>query len=116
VTDLVALLQGGGQNTLSAVFADLAAVADAAGVHNNGTATLLTDLLAGAAGQPSGGAAPAVATAAAPAVQNVAAAAASNSAPASNAAADAGQSGAGPAIDPHHFGSSEMAHHFHMWG
>jgi len=118
VTDLIALLQGGGQNSLSAVFADLSAVAEAAGVHNNGTATLLTDLLAGAAGQPSGGAAPAVATAAAaPVVQNVATAAADNSTPASNGAADAGQSGAGPAIDPHHFALNEMAHHFqHMWG
>lgn len=118
MTDLIALLQGGGQNTLSAVFADLSAVAEAAGVHNNGTATLLTDLLAGAAGQPSGGAAPAVATAAAaPVVQNVAAAAAGNSTPASNGASDAGQSGADPAIDPHHFALNEMAHHFqHMWG
>jgi hypothetical protein len=118
VTDLIALLQGGGQNSLSAVFADLSAVAQAAGVHNNGTATLLTDLLAGAAGQPGGGAAPTVATAAAaPVVQNAAAAAAGNSTPTSNGAADAGQSGAGPANDPHHFALSEMAHHFqHMWG
>src|SRR3984893_14817846 len=55
VADLIALLQGGGQNSLSAVFADLSAVAQAAGAHNNGVATLLTDLLTGAAGQPSGG-------------------------------------------------------------
>jgi hypothetical protein len=55
VADLTALLQGGGQNSLSAVFADLAAVAQAAGVHNNGVSTLLTDLLVGAAGQPGGG-------------------------------------------------------------
>ena len=55
VADLITLLQGGGQNSLSAVFADLSAVAQAAGVHNNGAATLLTDLLSGAAGQPSGG-------------------------------------------------------------
>src|SRR6202140_375975 len=54
VADLIALLQGGGQNSLSAVFADLSAVAQAAGAHNNGVATLLTDLLTGAAGQPSG--------------------------------------------------------------
>src|ERR1700682_5819089 len=55
VADLIALLQGGVQNSLSAVFADLSAVAQAAGAHNNGVATLLTDLLTGAAGQPSGG-------------------------------------------------------------
>src|ERR1700730_6643251 len=55
VADLIALLQGVGQNSLSAVFTDLSAVAQAAGVHNNGVATLLTDLLTGAAGQPSGG-------------------------------------------------------------
>ena len=75
VTDLIALLQGGGQNSLSAVFADLSAVAQAAGVHNNGAATLLTDLLAGAAGQPSGGAAPAAPTvASAPAAPTAASA------------------------------------------
>ena len=92
VTDLIALLQGGGQNSLSAVFADLSAVAQAAGVHNNGAATLLTDLLAGAAGQPSGGAAPAVATAAAtPVAQNVAAAATDN-----GARGTAGNAGAAP--------------------
>jgi len=56
VADLIALLQGGSQASLSAVFADLSAVAQAAGVHNNGVSTLLTDLLVGAAAQPSGGA------------------------------------------------------------
>src|SRR6202790_3890940 len=55
VADLIALLQGGGQNSLSAVFADLSAVAQAAGAHNNGVATLLTDLLTGAGGPPGGG-------------------------------------------------------------
>jgi len=57
VADLTALLQGGGQNSLAAVFADLQAVAQAAGVQNNGVTTLLTDLLVGAAGQPGSGAA-----------------------------------------------------------
>jgi len=66
VADLISLLQGGGQNSLSAVFADLAAVAQAAGVQNNGVATLLTDLLVGAAGQPGGGP-PAASTPASPA-------------------------------------------------
>jgi hypothetical protein len=125
VTDLIALLQGGGQNSLSAVFADLSAVAQAAGVQNNGTATLLTDLLAGAAGQPSGGAAPAVATAAAaPVAQNAAAAATDNGtaapnagAVAGNAAADAGHSGGNPALDAHQIAWTEMSHHFqHLWG
>ena len=122
VADLIALLQGGGQNSLSAVFTDLSAVAQAAGVHNNGVATLLTDLLTGAAGQPSGGV-PAslvatvdpvptndqpVQTAAAPAVPTVA------SAPAAPVTApDAGTT----PIDMHHSPFAEMAHHFHhMWG
>jgi len=103
VADLIALLQGGGQNTLSAVFADLSAVAQAAGVHNNGTATLLTDLLAGAAAQPSGGAAPAAPTVA--------------SAPAAPAAAVAAPDAGAAPIDPQHVAFNEMAHHFHhMWG
>lgn len=119
VTDLIALLQGGGQNSLSAVFADLSAVAQAAGVQNNGAATLLTDLLAGAAGQPSGGATPAVATAAAaPVAQNAAVATTdNNSAAASNAGADAGHSGGNPAFDAHQIAWTETAHHFqHLWG
>ena len=47
--DLIALLQGGGQSSVSAVVADLAAVAQAAGTHNNGVAALLSDLQAAAA-------------------------------------------------------------------
>src|SRR5713226_1660112 len=70
VADLIALLQGGGQNSLSAVFADLSAVAEAAGAHNNGVATLLTDLLTGAAGQPGGGVPASLVAAAAPVPTN----------------------------------------------
>src|ERR1035437_3982528 len=51
VADLIALLQGGGHNSVSAVIADLSAVAQAAGAHNNGVATLLTDLAAAPAAQ-----------------------------------------------------------------
>ena len=99
VADLIALLQGGGQNTASAVVADLQALFHAAGVNNNGLATLLGDLHA--ASNPG-----------APAATN---------APAGNtqsAGADAGAlSGGGPAdAGPHHF-QADMAHHFHhMWG
>src|SRR5215471_17698470 len=50
VADLSALFHGGGQNSLSAVVADLSALAQAAGVHSNGVA-MLTELLTGAAGQ-----------------------------------------------------------------
>ena len=50
VADLSALFHGGGQNSLSAVVADLSALAQAAGVHGNGVA-MLTELLTGAAGQ-----------------------------------------------------------------
>jgi hypothetical protein len=96
VADLIALLQGGGHNSVSAVIADLSAVAQAAGAHNNGVATLLTDL------------------AAAPAAQTAASAPASTAAAAPVAAADAAAAGT-PPIDMHH--SAEMAQHFHhMWG
>jgi hypothetical protein len=121
VADLMALLQGGGQNSLSAVAADLSALAQAAGVHNDGGATLLTALMTGAAGHPGGGV---------PASQVAAAAPATNDHPAPTAAApvtptvastptapvttpDAGQT----PIDTHHASFGDMAHHFHhMWG
>jgi hypothetical protein len=103
VADLIALLQGGGQNSVSAVIADLTAVAQAAGTHNNGLSTLLTDLQ----------------TAAAPAAP-AAASAPVNSAPAAPVAtADAGKPEAdGPgASDVHHSPIAEMAQQFHhMWG
>jgi len=90
VADLIALLQGGGQASVSAVIADLAAVAQAAGAHNNnGVAALLSDLQTAAA--------PAAPTAASPPV----------------AAADAGT----PAVETHHSPFAETGHHFHhMWG
>jgi hypothetical protein len=95
VADLIALLQGGGPNIVSAVVADLAAVAQAAGAHNNGVATLLSDLQ----------------TAAAPAAPT-----ASNSVsapPAPVTIADAGPT----AIDAHHSHFGEIGQHFHhMWG
>jgi len=102
VTDLIALLQGGGQNSAAAVVADLQALVQAAGGgHNNGLSALLGDLQTAAgpaaSGQP---------TASAPA----------NSTP--GASTDAGPStGAGSAdFGSHHF-QSDMAHHFHhMWG
>jgi hypothetical protein len=107
VADLIALLQGGGQNSVSAVIADLAAVAQAAGVHNNGVASLLSDLQTAAAPAAStGGNAQDSAQANAPA-----------NTPAPAAAADAGASAGAGATDigAHHLG--EMAHHFHhMWG
>jgi trimeric autotransporter adhesin len=96
VADLIALLQGGGQNSVSAVIADLAAVAQAAGVHGNGVASLLNDLQ----------------TTAAPAA-NGDNAQASSATP--TAAADTGASAGTADIGTHHFG--EPAHHFHhMWG
>jgi len=105
VADLIALLQGGGQNSVSAVIADLEAVAQAAGAHNNGVATLLTDLQ----------------TAAAPAAPAVANAPASGpAAPPPVATVDAGPPAAvaGPADnDAHQSHIGEMAQHFHhMWG
>jgi len=103
VADLIALLQGGGQNSVSAVIADLTAVAQAAGTHSNGLATLLTDLQ----------------TAAAPAAP-AAASAPVNSAPAAPlATADAGKAEADGQVasDVHHSPIAEMAHQFHhMWG
>jgi hypothetical protein len=59
VADLTAFFQGGGQNSVSAVLADISALAHGAGVHGN-VATLFADLLTGA-GPPaqSGGGAPA---------------------------------------------------------
>jgi hypothetical protein len=122
VADLIALLQGGGQNSLSAVFADLSAVAEAAGAHNNGVATLLTDLLAGAAGQPGGGVPASLVAAAAPVptndqpVQTAAAPAAPTVASAPAAPVTTPDAGTTP-IDMHHSPFAEMAHHFHhMWG
>ena len=93
VADLIALLQGGGSNSISAVIADLAAVAQAAGAHNNGVATLLSDLQ----------------TAAAPAAPTAAGSGSASPAP----IADAGPT----AIDAHHSHIDEMGQHFHhMWG
>jgi hypothetical protein len=95
VADLIALLHGGGPNSVSAVIADLAAVAQAAGAQNNGVATLLSDLQ----------------TAAAPAAPTAANSGSSPPAPA--AIADAGPT----AIDAHHSQFGEMGQHFHhMWG
>jgi hypothetical protein len=122
VADLIALLQGGGQNSLSAVFTDLSAVAQAAGVHNNGVATLLTDLLTGAAGQPGGGVPASLVAAAAPVptndqpVQTAAAPAVPTVASAPAAPVTAPDAGTTP-IDMHHSSFAEMAQHFHhMWG
>ena len=103
MADLIALLQGGGQNSVSAVIADLTAVAQAAGTHSNGFATLLTDLQ----------------TAAAPAAATAANAPVNSAAAAPVATADAGKSeAAGPmASDVHQLPIAEMAQHFHhMWG
>ena len=104
MADLIALLQGGGQNSVSAVIADLEAVAQAAGAHNNGVATLLTDLQ----------------TAAAPATPAAANAPASGPPAAPAATVDAGPPAAvaGPADnDAHQSHIGEMAQHFHhMWG
>jgi len=99
VADLIALLQGGGQNSASAVISDLQALAQAAGVHNNGLSALLGDLQAAA---------------------NPAAPTGSNAAGGGTPAApgDAGHSaGPGPAdFGAHHF-HGDMAQHFHhMWG
>jgi hypothetical protein len=100
VADLIALLQGGGQNSVSAVIADLAAVAQAAGAHNNGVAALLSDLQ----------------SAAAPAAPTVASAGNAPQAPAPLAPvaiADASTT----ANDVQHSPVAEMGHHFHhMWG
>ena len=49
VVDLTALFQGGGQNSLAAVVADLSALAHAAGVQGNAV-TVLTQMLGGGAG------------------------------------------------------------------
>jgi hypothetical protein len=98
VADLIALLQGGGQNSVSAVIADLAAVAQSAGVHSNiGVASLLSDLQAAAA--------PTASTAAN----------GQDDAQANTPAPVAAASGGAADIGMHHFG--EIAHHFHhMWG
>jgi trimeric autotransporter adhesin len=104
VADLIALLQGGGQNSVSAVVADLAAVAQAAGAHDNGVAALLSDLQTAAA---------------APAAPTVASGPVSGTPAAPVATAGAGPSaGAGPTdIDGHHSHIGEMAQHLHhMWG
>src|SRR5579864_566429 len=95
VADLIALLQGGGQNSASAVIADLAAVAQAAGAPNNSLSALVNDLQAAASP-----AAPAAANAGNP--------------PA--AQASAGDAGAA-SNDFHHSPFAEMGHHFHhVWG
>ena len=95
VADLIALLQGGGQNSVAAVIADLAAVAQAAGGQNNGVATLLSDLQ----------------TAAAPAAPTATGSGSAPPAPVS--IADAGPT----AIDAHHSHLGEMGQHFHhLWG
>ncbi|HZR77443.1 hypothetical protein [Bradyrhizobium sp.] len=95
VSDLIALLQGGGQSSAQAVIADLQAVAQAAGGHNTGLTALLGDLQTAAAN---------------PAAQPGANAA--NAAPA--AGADTGSS-SGADLGNHNFGAD--AHHFHhMWG
>jgi trimeric autotransporter adhesin len=104
VADLIALLQGGGQNSVSAVVADLAAVAQAAGAHDNGVAALLSDLQTAAA---------------APAAPTVASGPVSGAPAAPVATVGAGPSaGAGPTdIDGHHSHIGEMAQHLHhMWG
>jgi hypothetical protein len=104
VADLIALLQGGGQNSVSAVVADLAAVAQAAGAHDNGVAALLSDLQTAAA---------------APAAPTVASGPVSGTPAAPVATAGAGPSaGASPTdIDGHHSHIGEMAQHLHhMWG
>jgi trimeric autotransporter adhesin len=94
VADLIALLQAGGQNSVSAVIADLAAVAQAAGAQNNGVASLLSEL------------------------QTTTGPAASTVASSSTQAAPAAIADAGPTLnDSHHSPVAEMAHHFHhMWG
>lgn len=99
VADLIALLQGGGQNSASAVIADLQAVAQAAGVHNNGLSALLGDLQ----------------SASAPGAQTGANAASTGT---QGAAGDAGSSaGAGPAdLGAHHFHGDIAMHFHHMWG
>jgi trimeric autotransporter adhesin len=104
VADLIALLQGGGQNSVSAVVADLAAVAQAAGAHDNGVAALLSDLQTAAA---------------APAAPTVASGPVSGTPAAPVATAGAGPSaGAGPTdVDGHHSHLGEVAQHLHhMWG
>jgi hypothetical protein len=97
VADLIALLQGGGQSSVSAVIADLAAVAQAAGAHNNGVAALLSDLQSAAAP-------------AAPTVSNTGSAPPAPATLAPAAIADA-------ANDVQHSPAADMGHHFHhMWG
>jgi hypothetical protein len=97
VADLIALLQGGGQASAQAVIADLQAVAQAAGGHNNGLSALLGDLQ----------------TAANPATQAGQPAASAPANSAQHAGADSGAS-SGDLLG--HF-PSEMAHHLHhMWG
>jgi len=94
VADLVALLHGGGQNSVSAVIADLAAVAQSAGVQNNGLASLLNELQTASSNG----------------------AGAHDNGQANAAPADAGASAGAADIGQHHF-QGEMAHHFHhMWG
>ncbi len=96
VTDLIALLQGGGQNSAAAVVADLQQLVQAAGGHSNGIAGLIGDL------QTAANAATPAPTAAA--------------SPASTPPLDAGLS-AGTSADSggQHF-QAEAGHHFHhLW-
>jgi len=95
VTDLIALIQGGGQNSATAVVSDLQALVHAAGVQNSGVAALLGDLQAASA--PT-------------AAQN----SASGAATAVSSAADVGDAGSAD-LGGNNF-QSEIAHHFHhMW-
>jgi hypothetical protein len=98
VADLIALLQGGGQNSAAAVVSDLQALVQAAGGHgNNGLSALLGDLQTAAN--------PTAPTTTQPAP----------SAPASSPAANiGGDLSAGNDAGGHHF---QAEHHFHhMWG
>ena len=103
VADLIALLQGGGQNSAAAVVSDLQALVQAAGGHgNNGIAALLGDLQT-AAGPTTPSAQPAA---------NTSAAATQGSTAGADLSAGVNSSDPGG----HHF-QPEIAHHFHhMWG
>lgn len=103
VADLIALLQGGGQNSAAAVVSDLQALVQAAGGHgNNGIAALLGDLQT-AAGPTSPSAQPATNTSA-------------TATHASTAGADLSSGVNSSDLGGHQF-QTETAHHFHhMWG
>ena len=112
VADLIALLQGGGQGSVSAVIADLAAVAQAAGADHNGVASLLGDLQTAAASPGNA----AQDNAQANSLANGQTSAQAGAAAPAGAADAGGTANAGAAdIGAHHL--AEMAHHFHhMWG